>query len=87
METTKLSSKGQVIIPKSIRDSHNWQSGQEFSVVDIGDGVMLKIKNPFDETDLDDVAGCLKYEGAPKTLEDMEEAIKKGVMEMHHDSD
>ncbi|MDD5708362.1 MAG: hypothetical protein PHR35_20780 [Kiritimatiellae bacterium] len=32
-------------------------------------------------TRIEDVAGCLAYRGAPKSLADMEQAIKKGVQE------
>ncbi|MDJ0753390.1 MAG: AbrB/MazE/SpoVT family DNA-binding domain-containing protein [Ardenticatenaceae bacterium] len=82
METTKLSSKGQIIIPKAIRDSHNWQPGQEFAVIDLEDGIMLQVKKPFPPTTLHEVAGSLKYDGASKTLDDMEKAIEKGIKEM-----
>ena len=79
METTKLSSKGQVIIPKPLRTAHHWETGQELVVIDMGDGVLLKPKTPFPETSIKDVASCLKYKGKTKSLEDMENAIKKGV--------
>lgn len=82
MEITKLSSKGQVIIPKALREAHNWEVGQEFIAIDMGNGILLKPKKPFPETTLDDVAGCLKYQGTPQTLEDMENAICKGVEEL-----
>ncbi len=45
----------------------------------MGDGIILKPKKPFAETKLDDVAGCLKYQGEPKTLEDMDNAIRQGI--------
>jgi len=32
MDTTKLSSKGQVVLPKSVRDQHGWGEGTEFVV-------------------------------------------------------
>ncbi len=37
MNTTKLSSKGHVFIPKPLRTAHNWEAGQELIVVDLGD--------------------------------------------------
>ena len=84
METTRLSSKGQVIIPKALRDDHHWEAGQELVAIDTGDGILLKLKNPFRETTLEDVAGCLNYL-EPKSLDDMEDAIRQGVMEQWHD--
>ncbi|MCF6255169.1 MAG: AbrB/MazE/SpoVT family DNA-binding domain-containing protein [Gammaproteobacteria bacterium] len=79
METTKLSSKGQVIIPKPLRSAHHWETGQELVVIDMGDGILLKPKTPFPESSIKDVASCLRYDGKAKTLEDMEDAIKTGI--------
>ena len=82
MKITKMSSKGQVIIPKALRESHNWEEGQELVVIDMGDGILLKPKPTFPKTTLDRVAGCLKYQGTPKSLEDMEDAIRRGIKEL-----
>jgi len=87
MEVTKLYPQGQIIIPESFREAHHWNVGQEFIIIDMGDGILLKPKNPFSETKLDDVAGCLKYHGEPATLEDMDDAIRQGVEEMWNDCD
>ena len=81
MQTTKLSSKGKVIIPKTFRSRYNWRTGQELSVIDTGDGILLKPSHPFKKTELDHVAGILKYSGKPVSLDEMEAAIKKGAME------
>ena len=81
MNTTKLSSKGQVIIPKPIRSAHHWEPGLELIVIDTEEGVLLKQKTPFTETKLENVAGCLHYSDNPKSLEEMEQAIKQGVKE------
>ena len=77
MNITKLSSKGQVIIPKPLRAAHHWEAGQELVVINLADGILLKSKSPFPETSINDVASCLKYKGDAKTLDEMEEAIKK----------
>jgi len=60
METTRLSSKGQVIIPKAVRSAHRWEAGLDFQVIDTGDGILLKPKAPFEATVLADVAGMFK---------------------------
>ena len=47
MDTIRLSSKGQVIIPKPLRTAHHWEAGQELIIIDVGDGILLKSKTPF----------------------------------------
>jgi AbrB family looped-hinge helix DNA binding protein len=79
METTRLSSKGQVIIPKSVRASHHWESGLELLVIDTGEGVLLKPKAPFEESTLDAVTGCLKNRRPAPSPGEVEEAIQKAV--------
>jgi AbrB family looped-hinge helix DNA binding protein len=81
MQITRLSSKGQIIIPKKIRSRHKWNPGQELSVIDTGDGILLKPAQTFKKTKLDQVAGILKYSGTPITLEEMEKAIEQGALE------
>lgn len=49
------------------------------AIPEVGD--LLKPSNFVSATKLDDVAGCLKYAGKPKTLEDMDNAIRQGVEE------
>ncbi len=85
MEITRLSSKGQVIIPKALRAARNWEAGQELIAIDVGNGILLKPKKHFSETTLAQVAGCLKYQGKPKSLDDIEDAIRQGVLEQCHD--
>lgn len=79
METTLLSSKGQVIIPKSIRSSHHWQPGTRFMVEDTPGGVLLKPLNTFPATDLQSGLGCAGYQGAAKSLAEMQAAIDDEV--------
>jgi len=80
MQTTKLSSKGQVIIPKPLRSRYNWDMGQELTVIDTGEGVLLKASRPFKKTSLNRVAGCLKYTEKPVTFAEMEKAIEIGAL-------
>lgn len=85
MELIRLSDEGQVIIPEALRAAHRWEAGQELIAIDVGDGILLKPKKPFLETTLTQVAGCLKYQGKPKSLDELEAAIEQGVMEQWHD--
>ena len=79
MLITKLSIKGQVIIPKALREEHHWHAGLEFTVTDHNDGILLKPINPHAGITLDAVLGCTNYKGPKKSLQDMEKAIQKGL--------
>jgi len=81
MDTTRLSSKGQVILPKALREARNWQPGTEFTVEELGDGVLLRPVKPFKSTTLEEVVGCTGYKGPVKSLDDMERAVARGVRE------
>jgi bifunctional DNA-binding transcriptional regulator/antitoxin component of YhaV-PrlF toxin-antitoxin module len=85
MEITYLSSEGQVIIPQALRDIHQWAAGQELIAIDVGDGILLKPKKPFQETTLNQVAGYLNYQGNPKSLDELENAIAQGIEAEWHD--
>ena len=80
-EIIKLSSKGQIVIPKTIRAAHQWEVGQKLELIDTGDGILLRPEKPFPQTSIEAVAGILKYTGKAKSLEDMEAAIMKGAKE------
>jgi AbrB family looped-hinge helix DNA binding protein len=73
---TKVSSKGQVIIPKAVRQARGWSEGTELIVEERPDGVLLRSKSPFKRTSIDEVIGSAGYKGLPKTLEDMEVGIE-----------
>jgi AbrB family looped-hinge helix DNA binding protein len=81
MDTTRLSSKGQVILPKAVREARNWQPGTEFTVEQVDDGVLLRPVKPFRPTTLEEVVGCTGYRGPAKSLDDMERAVARGVKE------
>ncbi|NET02661.1 MAG: AbrB/MazE/SpoVT family DNA-binding domain-containing protein [Sphaerospermopsis sp. SIO1G2] len=79
MEITKLSNQGQITIPQALREQSQWQDGQELIMINLGDSILLKPKKTFTATKLDDVAGCLRYEGEAKTIAEMEQAIAEGI--------
>ncbi len=76
MESTKLSSKGQVVLPSAVRKAKAWRAGQALSVEITPEGVLLKPLKPFPPTRLEDVVGCLGYKGPRKSIEDMDAAIR-----------
>ncbi|TVS14163.1 MAG: AbrB/MazE/SpoVT family DNA-binding domain-containing protein [Wenzhouxiangella sp.] len=82
MSTTRLSSKGQIILPKALRDAHHFQPGLEFAVEERPDGILLRpLSRAFAPTRVEDVLGCTGYRGRAKTIKEMEDAIARGVRE------
>jgi AbrB family looped-hinge helix DNA binding protein len=83
MDTTRLSTKGQIILPKGIRDSRAWGPGTEFTVEETGDGIVLRPAARFPDTDLEEVAGCLRSKRKSGMPERMRDAIGREVMRRH----
>jgi hypothetical protein len=54
-------------------------------VIDTGDGILLKPVQTFATTTLEQVAGCLAYEGSSKSVDDMDKAVRQGVLGAWHD--
>jgi AbrB family looped-hinge helix DNA binding protein len=44
----KMSSKGQIVVPKSVRDAHGWREGTELEFVESGRAVVLRPVERFD---------------------------------------
>ena len=73
--TTTLSTKGQVILPKAIRQALDWEAGMRLVVEHTPEGVLLKALPVFAETRPEDVYGRLACDDAPKSLADMDAGV------------
>ena len=82
MDTTRLSTKGQIILPKNIRASRAWGPGTRFTVEETGDGILLRPAGRFPETSIDEVAGCLRSK-RKATLAKMDAAVAREVSRRH----
>ncbi|TLY59822.1 MAG: AbrB/MazE/SpoVT family DNA-binding domain-containing protein [Gammaproteobacteria bacterium] len=71
METTKLSSKGQIVLPKAIRQSRRWPPGTEFLVESTPRGILLRPRKAFGSTEPAEVFGRLKAGGGARTVKEM----------------
>ena len=67
METVKLSTKGQLVIPKEIRDAHHLAAGTEFAVSFVGDEIRLTPLPMFPRTTVAATAGLLAKRGQKKS--------------------
>ena len=75
----RLSTKGQLVVPREIRERHGWSAGVELVFEDSGDRVVLREVHEIPETRLEDLIGCTGYRGPAKTLEEMEAGIAEGA--------
>ncbi len=80
---TVVSTKGQVILPKAIRDSMNWPPGTRLLIEKTADGVTLKAEPRIPPTRFEDVRGMLAYSGPAKTIEEMNEGIAREIRRRH----
>jgi AbrB family looped-hinge helix DNA binding protein len=81
--TTIVSTKGQVILPKAIRERRKWAAGTRLEVEETANGVLLKPAPLFAPTRSEDIFGILRYSGPPKTVEEMDEAIPAEIKRRH----
>jgi AbrB family looped-hinge helix DNA binding protein len=81
--TTTVSTKGQVILPKAIRQRRDWPPGTTLVVEETPAGVLLRRERVFPETRPEDVRGMLAYKGKPKTLAEMDAGIVAEVKRRH----
>ena len=72
---TVVSTKGQVILPKAIRDQRRWTPGTRLTVEVTADGVLLKSAPVFAATRIETVFGSLAPIGEAKSVEEMDAAI------------
>jgi AbrB family looped-hinge helix DNA binding protein len=73
--TTVVSTKGQVILPKAVRQHWGWPPGTRLIVEETTDGVLLRRAPLFEPKQLSEVFAMLKTDGRVRTIEEMDAAI------------
>jgi AbrB family looped-hinge helix DNA binding protein len=81
LETT-LSSKGQVVIPKELRDARQWHVGMSLTVEAVPQGLLIRpSKKPlFPVTTIEDVMGCARYNGPKLSEAEIAKRLKAAAM-------
>jgi AbrB family looped-hinge helix DNA binding protein len=59
VETVKLSSRGQIVIPKEVRETAHLTEGMEFAVVYVDGQIRLTPVPMVEPTTYEEAAGCL----------------------------
>lgn len=86
---TKLSSKGQVVLPKGVREALGWPEGQVLSVHRTGSGVMLAPPEIKRETiSWEEFRQRVpSHKGAPISIEEMNAAVQRLFAERYKRSE
>lgn len=72
-----MSSKGQIVIPKAMRDSHHLQPGVEFVIVEEGNSLRLMPASIVKKVTVEEVGGILQRPGRkPMSDDDMQAALR-----------
>jgi AbrB family looped-hinge helix DNA binding protein len=79
MAAISVTSKGQVTIPKRVRDALGITPGSKVDFEVAGAGARLKVVRKNMPTRPEDGPKILDYKGKAATLEEMEEAIARGA--------
>jgi AbrB family looped-hinge helix DNA binding protein len=80
--TTTLSTKGQVVIPKTVRDALSWPDGITLAIEAHAQGVLLSAaKHHFEPTHAQAVRGCMNYKGPALSLYDIDKKLASAFAE------
>ena len=84
----KMSSKGQVVIPKDVRDALGWPEGQELAVRTTSSGVLLSPPEPVRERiSWEEFRRRVpRHKGPPLSIEEMDEAVARMFAERYKHS-
>ncbi len=77
-----ITSKGQTTLPKAVREALGVKPGDRVRYAIFDEKVMMMPAKPVSR-----LFGALKYDGPPKTLEDMDRAITEAAVESALGSD
>lgn len=84
----RISSKGQLVLPKAVRDAYGLGPGSEVDIESVGETIVLRPRVRKPPTGrvytLDQVAGMLKYDGPPVSIRDMDRAVEEEFRRRWH---
>ena len=81
--TTRVSTKGQVILPEAILQRLQWGAGTQLLVEETAEGVLLRPVSVCAPTEPKEVFGSLPFSGKPKTIREMNAGVLAEAKRRH----
>ena len=78
MSQTIVSSRGQVVLPKAIRDKRHWKPGTKLTIEDRPEGVLLKPIEEKKKLTIGDLRGIFEVQGPASLDRGNERCNRKG---------
>lgn len=79
MNATVLSTKGQIVIPKALRETRGWHAGMSLTVEEVPEGLLLRAVEPappFPPSAIEQVVGSARYRGPTLSDADIAQALE-----------
>lgn len=80
---TRVSTKGQVVLPKAVRGRPGFEPGAELTVEATEQGVLFRPAPKLKSMTLDQLVGVAGYGGPPRSVDDMDRAINEEIQARH----
>jgi AbrB family looped-hinge helix DNA binding protein len=71
----RMSSKGQIVVPREVREKRGWGDGTVLELVDTPRGVLVRGASAAAEGSIDALVGCIPYRGPKHTVAEMNRAV------------
>jgi len=81
METTVVTTDGQIVLPQVVRDALNWTPGTRLSMQLAHGGLLLREVPVFAPTSVKALFGSMQYAGSALSIEDMRTAVEQDALQ------
>lgn len=71
----RMSSKGQVVVPRELREKRGWRAGTALEIVDTPRGLVIRGAGAPEALPVDALFGCIPYRGPKHSVAEMDRSV------------
>ncbi len=71
----RMSSKGQIVVPREAREKRGWGEGTVLEIVETSRGLLVRRPTDTGSVSIDALVGCIPYRGPKHSVAEMERAV------------